>query len=155
MGELVSRWFHFKAKGHANVTAKHRTTIEITKEESLTPRGDCIIGVSSEASASSLPDWLRDGLRDPNNLVLVVLCSGDLCDAVIGHGDPRITASNDTKIIIRRSDYVESSTIMVRSNKAAADLNRGLISQLASGNDLHVYITYLPFLHSGSHKNNI
>ncbi|ADL18797.1 hypothetical protein ASAC_0390 [Acidilobus saccharovorans 345-15] len=155
MSELASRWFHFRAKGHVNVTARHRTTIEITKEETLTPRGDCIIGVSSEASASSLPDWLRDELRNPNNAVLVVLCSSGLCDAVIGHGDPRITASNNMKIIIRKSDYVEGSTIMVRSNKAAADLNRELISRLAHGDDLHVYITYLPLITSNSHKNNI
>jgi hypothetical protein len=141
--ELQGRWFHFTAHGHVNVTARHRTTIEITTESHLTPRGDCIIGVSSEASASSLPEWLKEGLRDSNSVIVLLLCAGGLCDSVLGRGDPRITADNDVKMIVRRSDYVESSTIMTRSSKAAADLNRELVSRLAKGEQLHVFMTYL------------
>ncbi len=137
-------WFHFKAKGHRNVTANHRTTLEITKDDYLTPRGDCIVGVSSEASASDLPQWLRESLRDSNTVVVVVLCSGGVCDSLTAKGDPRISASNTNKIIIRKSNYVEESTIGVRSNKAAKDLRRDLVTAISSGHDIDVYITALP-----------
>ncbi|HIP58595.1 MAG TPA: DUF371 domain-containing protein, partial [Archaeoglobus profundus] len=38
MKEVITAW------GHPNITAKHRTTLEITKDEELSIRGDCIIG---------------------------------------------------------------------------------------------------------------
>lgn len=142
MNELESRWFHFRAKGHPNVRATHRTTIEITREESLTPRGDCIIGVSSEASANDLPPWLKERIRS-GHLVVLVLCAGNICDSVIGHGSPQLTLKSTVKMIIRRSGYVEPSTIMLESSKAARDLRRDLVEALSQGQYLDVYITTL------------
>ena len=53
--EVGGRWFVFEAWGHVNVRATHRSTFEVTREPSLTPRGDCIVGVSSEVGAAGLP----------------------------------------------------------------------------------------------------
>ena len=145
MGELEieGRWFHFRARGHHNVSALHETTIEITKDDYLTRRGDCIVGVSSEAGANDLPAWLKERIRQ-GWVVVVVLCSGDVCDSVVGRGDPRLELSDGHKMIMRRSSYVEPSTIMIRSNKAARELRRDLVSTLASGSALDVYVTALP-----------
>ena len=38
----------FLAFGHKNITANHKTTLEFTKENSVTKKGDCIIGVNSD-----------------------------------------------------------------------------------------------------------
>jgi len=43
--------------GHPNVRALHPTTFEVTTEPSLSPAGDCIIGVCADRGASDLnPD---------------------------------------------------------------------------------------------------
>ncbi|MGC9209849.1 MAG: DUF371 domain-containing protein [Acidilobus sp.] len=141
--ELEGRWFAFRAFGHRNVTALHSTTIEITKDDYLTKRGDCIIGVSSEAGAGDLPDWLKERIRS-GWLVVVVMCSGGYCDSVVGQGDPRLELSEGRKMIFRRSSYVEPSTVMIRSNKAAKDIRREVVKALASGEPLDVYITAVP-----------
>ena len=36
------------AFGHKNVRATHRTTLEITKDEELSVRGDCIVAVAAD-----------------------------------------------------------------------------------------------------------
>ncbi|HIP75502.1 MAG TPA: DUF371 domain-containing protein, partial [Thermococcus paralvinellae] len=34
--------------GHENIKATHKSTLEITKEDFLTPRGDCIICIKAD-----------------------------------------------------------------------------------------------------------
>jgi hypothetical protein len=36
-----------EAWGHPNVSANNRTTFEVTKEDHLTRRGDCIIAINA------------------------------------------------------------------------------------------------------------
>jgi hypothetical protein len=42
--------------GHPNVLGLHKRTIEITKDDYLTERGDCIIGINSNKSCNDLDD---------------------------------------------------------------------------------------------------
>lgn len=50
--------------GHVNVRARHRTTIEITRDDYLTPRGgDCIIGIKADKGLSGISPNLRRLLR--------------------------------------------------------------------------------------------
>lgn len=141
---VEGRWFVFKAKGHANVRATHRTTFEVTREDYLTPRGDCIIGVSSEVAAAHLPGWLKDWLRS-GGPVVVVLSSGGHVDAVTGWGDPRMTLDDPVRMVFRRSNYVGPETVVVRASKAARDLDRGLVEALRRGGELVVAIAPLHF----------
>ena len=150
MEVVEGRWFHFRARGHPNVTALHRTTLEITKENWLTKRGDCIVGVSSEASVADLPSWLKDAIRG-GATVVVVLCAGDVCDSVVGRGDPGLELSDPRRMILRRSTYKEPATLMISSSKAAGDLDRRLVSRLSSGAQLDVFVTALPRQSSPAH----
>jgi hypothetical protein len=140
--ELVGRWFVFEARGHPNVRAEHRGTFEVTREESLTPRGDCIVGVASEVGASGLPGWLREGLRRGLPAV-VVLEAGGYVEAVAGWGDPRMTFGDPVRMVFRRSTYVGPETVMVRASKAAVHLSRGLVEALRRGERLLVAMTVL------------
>jgi len=54
-------------RGHENVKATHRSTLEITTEDFLTPRGDCIICVSADKSLRDLSDDFKEALRTPRN----------------------------------------------------------------------------------------
>ncbi len=141
--ELAAKWIHFTARGHRNVSARHRTTFEVTREDSLTPRGDCIIGVSSAMAAASLPQWLKEGLRRPDSIVVVILCAEGICDSVTGSGSPRLILSDSTRMIFRKSTYIEPATVMIKASKAAKDLDRRLVEALRRGAKLNIYMTVI------------
>jgi len=139
--ELPGRWFVFKARGHPNVRATHRSTFEITKDDYLTPRGDCIVGVESEASAADVPEWLRREASKPGSVIVVVLCSDGVCDSAAGFGHTDMTMSDERRMVFRRSSYLAPDTVMIRSSKAARDLRRDLIERLKRGSELTVLMT--------------
>uniref|UniRef100_A0A7C2BK18 DUF371 domain-containing protein n=1 Tax=Thermosphaera aggregans TaxID=54254 RepID=A0A7C2BK18_9CREN len=122
-----------RAKGHPNVTAKHKTTLEITRDWDLTVRGDCIIGVEADKAASDLSSDFKDALKSPGNILLVILEAGGFKDYLIAHGSRGITATDPRRIIIRRSSFIEPATIGVYATKAAGDLERGLVNSLKTG----------------------
>ncbi len=138
--EFTTRWFAFRFRGHPNVRATHRSTLEITREDYLTPRGDCIIGVSSEAALRDLPEWVKNGIRR-GGLVVLVICASNYCDSIVGWGDARLTLEDPTRIIVRKSAHVDDRTLMIRASKAARDLDRRLVSRLAEGVEAWAYLT--------------
>ncbi len=144
--EAPGRWFVFHARGHENVRATHRTTLEVTREEWLTPRGDCIVGVASEAGARDLPGWLREAASDPGTVIVMVLCAGGVCDSVAGRGDPGLTLDDPDRIVVRRSTYVDGKTLMVEASKSARGLRRDLVEALRRGERLTVAVSALPGL---------
>ncbi len=140
MEQFETRWVSFTVEGHANIKATHTTTLELTKENYLTPRGDCIIGINSEIALADLPEWLKQDIWSGKRILLVV-CVDNLCDSIIGYGDPGLTLSDQTRIIIRRSNYKDHKTLMIRSNKSAKDIDRKIIEKLRQGKKAKVYIT--------------
>jgi len=136
------------ARGHPLIRATHRSTFEITMDSYLTPRGDCIVGVSASASPKSLPEELREALRRDSAVVVIELRSGRFRDVVLCRGSKRLTLASDRKIIVRRSRYVDDATLCIESNKAARDLDRGLISALQEGAVLTVkiFVVQVPYL---------
>lgn len=131
------------ARGHYNVRAVHRTTIEITKEEHLTTRGDCIVGVAADKSASDLSEVFKALVRRPDSVVFARFTAGGVSDVLVAQGHPGLVLSDDKKIIIRRSEYIEPATIGVRANKAARDLRRDLVEALRRGAELVVELVVL------------
>ena len=129
-----------KAQGHTNIRASHRTTIEVTCERSLTPRGDCIVGVCASKAVSGLSKPLRKLLEDQRTAVLVVFKAHRVADALIAWGDRRLKLENDRSLVIRRSDFVDDRTLAIKSNKAARDLSRALVEALRRGKELEIAI---------------
>jgi len=127
------------ARGHRNIRATHRTTFEITREDSLTPRGDCIIAISANKSIRDLDPELRDRIKR-GWAVAIAIVVNNIWDMAIGYGDPDLERSDPVKIIARRSTYIAPNTIMLRSNKAAVDLRRDLIDLLKKGEEATIYI---------------
>ena len=119
----------FVAKGHPNITARHRTTLEITKENFLTKRGDCIIAVSSEKSVKDLRPEIKENIRRGWFTALSIEAEGE-SDYVIGVGDPRLRLEDPVRIIVRRSSFIDEKTLMIRSNKSARDINRELVNKI-------------------------
>lgn len=118
------------AKGHPNIKATHKTTLEITKEEHVTPRGDCIIAINATKAVKDLDPVLKSIIRRNDAIIIVVLETDNLKDVILAMGSQELLLSSDNKIIIRKSTYIEPATLGIRSNKAARDIDRRLIERL-------------------------
>lgn len=130
----------FYAWGHKNVRATHKTTFEITREEHLTPRGDCIIAVRSEKSVSDLSQELKKAIRNDLAKMTLYMKTLDAEDVVIGFGSERLLLTSHLSIVCRRSDYICPRTLMIKCDKAAIDIDRELIDYLRMGHRLHVIV---------------
>lgn len=118
------------ARGHPNVSAKHKTTLEITMEHELTPRGDCIIAVSSDKGAASLSAAFKEVARDDEAIIRMVIMCGGLREEVVGFGCEKLTFTHTKDLVVRKSNYCCGRTLMIKANKAAADLDRRIVEEL-------------------------
>ena len=57
------------AKGHRNIRALHPTTFELTKDEEVTERGDCIIGVGLDKAVADLDPHFKNVIRNDLSIV--------------------------------------------------------------------------------------
>ncbi len=132
----------FHAKGHKNVTSAHRSTFEVTMDREIGIKADCIVGVSSEVKLEDFPSELREAIKNENTLIKVQLETENAKDEIKGYGHPELALDHPTDMVCRKSDFKCSRTLMIKSDKAAADLNRELVDDLKEGKDLKVTITY-------------
>lgn len=131
--------FGFKAKGHPLVRATHRSTLEITTEDHLTERGDCIIAVSSSMAPSQVPNEVRQMIRKSARIEVLLTCDG-IEDVVKGWGNASLSLSSDRCFILRKSEYISPETLAIRCDKAARDLDRRLIERLREGKKLEINV---------------
>ncbi len=136
-----------RAYGHENVRGLHRTTLEITRESSLTLRGDCIVAVKADKGLRDFSREFKEVVRRKSTVVIILFVVDNVVkDIVTCHGDPRLTYSSDTRIIIRRSSYVDDSTACIKASKAARDLGRSFIELMKDRNRVvEVYFIALDF----------
>ena len=132
--------FKIKAKGHENVLSLHKSTFEITKDKDLSLSGDCIIGLDIDKSMEDFPEEFKEKLANEDTKVIVELKTPNASDTIEGYGHHDLTLSHPTDMVCRKSTFVCSRTLMIKSNKAAIDLNRDLIKDLANGEPMEVNI---------------
>ncbi len=122
----------FTARGHRNVRSSHPTTIMITRDESLTARGDCVVAVSAEASLSDLPDEMKEAARAGDAAITLTIEVGQRSFTVTGRGHPSLSYSSAADMVARKSLYTCGRTLMVEADKAARDLPREMVRLLQS-----------------------
>lgn len=118
--------------GHPNVRATHENTIEVTTEDYLTPRGDCIIGVRADKGAAGLSEEIKRHIRLGGRLRLEIIV-GELSFTFDAWGSPDLELSDARSAVIRRSSFASPRTIAVRSTAVARDIPRGIVSELRRG----------------------
>ncbi len=132
--------FKLKTKGHKNVTSHHRSTFEITKDAEIGPTADCIIGVAMDYTMFDFPEEFKAKIADSNTKITVILDTENGHDEIIGWGHEDLTLTHPTDIVIRKSDYTCSRTLMIKANKAARDLDCDLIEDLKNEKVMDVTI---------------
>ncbi|MFH8080370.1 MAG: DUF371 domain-containing protein [Candidatus Aenigmatarchaeota archaeon] len=121
------------AQGHPLISAKHKTTIEITKENFLTKNGDCIIGINANKACFDLSKKTKNILLK-GKMIRFVFQANDMSDELVAFGSKNLLLSNKTSIVIRKSSFIDDRTIAIKSNKAACEIKRELIKELKNPN---------------------
>ncbi|RAP51401.1 MAG: hypothetical protein BZ138_05310 [Methanosphaera sp. rholeuAM270] len=132
--------YTFLARGHENVTSKHKSTFEITTDKNLTLKGDCIIGLNSQKTLNDLPTELKKEIQNDDIKIELILETKNHMDKIIGYGSSKLTLDHPTDMVCRKSNYTCSRTLMINSDKAAKDLDKDLINDLKEKSILKITI---------------
>jgi hypothetical protein len=123
-----------EAKGHPNISAKNKKTFEITKENWLTERGDCIVAVGANKGITELDKEFKYLAKNESAKISVIFEVEELRESVIGYGNPELIFEHPTDLVARKSRFICSRTLMNRSNKAASDFSREFIKRIRDSN---------------------
>jgi hypothetical protein len=116
--------------GHPNVQSLHARTVEVTKEEHLSLKGDCIIGVRADKACADLDEKVRRRLMQDGTAVKIEIIVGGHAYTIAGSGDSRLTLKNAHDIVIRKTSFVCPRTLSVRCDRASSDLPREMVGLL-------------------------
>ena len=125
--------FEVPFAGHPNVRSTHRTTTEITVEPSLTPRGDCIVGVGAGAGCAGLPADVKGAIRRAGSRVRVTVAVGQNRFVIRGRGDPGLSLEHPTDMVVRKSGFLCPRTLAVGCDAASVDMPREMVRDLRRG----------------------
>lgn len=136
----------FQAYGHPNITAKHKTTLEFTKDKDLSLRGDCITGVRADFSLKSIKEFIRN-LKDKKIKIIIEIniknsilkksliekstkhSKNKKIEEVI-HAEINPDFNSDREMVIRKSDFKDERTFAVRADKGASELKKGFVERM-------------------------
>jgi hypothetical protein len=117
------------ARGHENILATHPSTLEITKERHVSRRGDCVVAVAADKGIEDLSQEFKQSMRRGANVTVLVI-AGEMTERINAHGDPRLSLTHPTDMVIRKSTHISGRTLAIHADKAANDLSRKLVEKL-------------------------
>ncbi len=125
-----------RARGHPLVQGTHPTTFEVTRDETLTLSGDCIIGIAADKGAADLNPDLKALLLDDRAVLTTRLVAGGQTVVVRSRGSAAFTLDHPADLVWRRSDFISDRTVGIHSDHVAAALPREFIEALRRGEEL-------------------
>ena len=136
--------YSFNCYGHENITARHKTTLEFTKDRDLSLKGDCIIGVKADFSLPQLKNFIKS--IDNNKITIIIETMNNINknnNKIIEKINAEINPgfNSDKDIVIRKSDFRDERTLAVKADKAAYELSRELIKNII-GNKQKISILF-------------
>ena len=136
--------YSFNCDGHSNITARHKTTLEFTKDEELGLAGDCIVGVKADFSLQQLKKFIK---KLNNNKITIII---ETMNNINNNSNEKIVEKinaevnpgfdSDKEMVIRKSDFIDGRTFAIRADKASIDINKRLIVYLKVGGKIKVGI---------------
>jgi hypothetical protein len=120
----------FHAHGHPAILSTHPTTLEVTTSSELTHRGDCVVAVASSKAIRDLPLDVKRVLSNPSGRGRLTLRVGTFEFMVEGRGDPRLTFSHETDLVVRKSGFISDRTLMINADKCSWDIPRDMVRLL-------------------------
>ena len=122
--------FDIEFFGHQNIRSLHQRTIEITKDDDLTPSGDCIVGVNASYGCADLPQKVKEKLQNSKSKIKFSIMVNDEIFEINGMGDESLKLTHPDDIVIRKSDFVCPRTLGVKCDNASDSIPRKMIQLL-------------------------
>ncbi len=129
------------AYGHENIRATHETTFEITKESTLTKRGDCVIAVGATKGAKDLDSEFEEAMKRQDAQITITIEASKIRELIKARGSTQLLFTHPTDMVVRKSNYICDRTIAIKANKAARDISRKLIQKIQNP-DQKIKITF-------------
>jgi hypothetical protein len=118
------------AWGHPHITGKNSKTLEVTKNSALTKRGDCIIAVKASKGASDIGQSFKELVKQKDAIITLIVKVNNLTEVFVGRGSPQLSFTHREDLVVRKSNYTCSRTLMIQADKAAIDVSRRMIELL-------------------------
>jgi len=129
-----------RAKGHCNITARHKTTLQVTKDAHISRRADCVVGVLADKALSDLTSELKAALKTNGAKVSFEIQAGHRSEVITGFGSADLAQSDGNDTVVRKSRFTSGRTLMIGADKAAADLDRRLVEKLKQSEDVTIIV---------------
>jgi len=126
-----TRTVSFACRGHAAIAGTHAKTIEFTRDDDVTRRATCVLGVASEHDDGALRALRGD--------VEVELECGGHRDTFTATMTPFFLG--DDSLVFRRGPALRGRTIAYRASKGAAGIDRALVHALGE-RDARAFVTF-------------
>ncbi len=144
--------YSFTCYGHDNITAKHKTTLEFTKDKDIELEGDCIVGVRADFSLVQLKKFIKS-LGNNKKITIIIKTMNNSCNNkninnIIKDKDDnnkiieKIRAeinpnfNSDKEMVIRKTDFISERTFATRADKAASEFSERLVNILKSSESM-------------------
>lgn len=118
------------ARGHENILSTHKTTFEVTKEEHLSKRGDCIVAVDATMGIADLPVEFKKAAATDHSKITITIETDTLKETAKAFGSSKLQFTHPTDLVVRKSDYTCGRTLAIKANKASVDFSRELVEKL-------------------------
>ena len=122
-----------RAVGHEHVSAEHTSTLELTRDDWLTPAGDCILGIEANAVPATFKTEFVSACQSHDARISATIRVDGHEQRVEGSGHPDLSFENERSMVIRTSDYIDDRTIMIGADVAAAGIDRDIVAALEEG----------------------
>jgi len=128
------------ARGHFNVRSRHETTLEVTKEDHLTPRGDCIIAIKADKGIDDLSEKFKRRLKEDDAVLEIAIECNGLVEKITARGSRQLILKHPTDMVVRKSEFIDERTLAIKADKAAKDLNKKLVEELKKDSSVKVIL---------------
>jgi hypothetical protein len=109
------------ASGHPSIRATHRKTLELAREDEISERATCVVGVGARLDEAALADL--------HGFVRLTLSVGGRSETVGGRLNPAFRPGDP--LVVRRATAVTRDALVIGADRAACDLARSFVASLA------------------------
>lgn len=115
--------YKFLCYGHPNILAKHVKTIEFTKDDSLTERGDCIIGIKADFELEELKKFTKK--------ISIICCvvDPDTGEPIFSKFKCKVNSkfNSNHELVLRKSGFQSPRTFGLGLDRGANHLDRRIV----------------------------
>ncbi len=116
--------YTFTARGHKNILAAHKNTLEFTKDKDVSLAGDCIIGVGADFILGPLKKLVKK-----HRQFVMTISVGKHVEHINFIANKEFNSSRE--IVLRLSEFISERTLGVCASKAARNISDAMRKKLS------------------------